>query len=127
MSLNEGLDAINNNATVTVTATVEGDQLVVTDNAGGAGTLTISDAPGDLTATDLGIARTAVGGEPLQTAQPSGTLTDCLITRAGSDIPVESEPRQAIVTVALFRPPSQRGPAMLAAGGSLSLRVRWDV
>ncbi|MHC4446946.1 MAG: flagellar cap protein FliD N-terminal domain-containing protein, partial [Planctomycetota bacterium] len=57
-TIGEVLDAINTNTTVDVTAKVEGDHLVVTDNAGGAGSLTIADATGYFTATDLGIAGT---------------------------------------------------------------------
>jgi flagellar hook-associated protein 2 len=61
-TINEVLDAINNDSTVKVTASVEGDHLVVTDNAGGAGDLEITDATGYYTATELGIAKTGVGG-----------------------------------------------------------------
>ncbi|MHC4414242.1 MAG: flagellar filament capping protein FliD [Planctomycetota bacterium] len=61
-TVNEVLAAINDDTTVSVTATVDGDHLVVTDDAGGAGTLTIANATSDFTATDLGIDKTAVGG-----------------------------------------------------------------
>ncbi|MHC4128201.1 MAG: flagellar filament capping protein FliD [Planctomycetota bacterium] len=61
-TINEVLDAINSNTTVDVTASAEGDHLVITDNAGGAGDMEITDATGYFTATDLGINKTAVAG-----------------------------------------------------------------
>jgi flagellar hook-associated protein 2 len=61
-TINEVLDAINSDTTVDVTASVEGDHLVITDNAGGAGTLDVADATGFYTATDLKIDKTPVGG-----------------------------------------------------------------
>ncbi|MHC4990284.1 MAG: flagellar filament capping protein FliD [Planctomycetota bacterium] len=61
-TINEVLDAINGDTTVKVTASVEGDHLVLTDNAGGAGTLDVSNGTGYFTATDLGIDNAAVGG-----------------------------------------------------------------
>jgi flagellar hook-associated protein 2 len=59
-TLNEVIERINGNADVNVTAAVEGDHLIITDNGGGP--LTISDGAGDTTATDLGIAGTDPGG-----------------------------------------------------------------
>lgn len=59
--LNEVLDRINNAAGVAVTASVDGDRLVITDTSGGVGTLTIANAAGDTTATDLGIQGSGVG------------------------------------------------------------------
>src|SRR5262245_43203310 len=62
LTLNEVVSAINTNGTApaAVTASRQGNQLVVTDNAGGA--LTIANATGYSTATSLGIAGTAAGG-----------------------------------------------------------------
>ncbi len=62
-TVNEVLEAINSSADVSVTAAVVGDHLEVTDTASGPGTLVIGNAPGDFTATDLGIAKTAVAGK----------------------------------------------------------------
>jgi flagellar hook-associated protein 2 len=60
LTLNEVVDAINNNGTAQVTASVQGNKLVVSDNAHGA--LSIANASGYTTATSLGIAGTAAGG-----------------------------------------------------------------
>jgi flagellar hook-associated protein 2 len=54
-TLNEVLDTINNSSSVAVTARVDGDRLVIEDNSGGAGALTVGNAAGFTTATDLGI------------------------------------------------------------------------
>ncbi len=62
-TVDEVLDAINTSSDVGVTAAVVGDHLEVTDTAGGAGTLVIGNAPGDFTASDLGIDKTAVAGK----------------------------------------------------------------
>jgi flagellar hook-associated protein 2 len=59
-SVNEVLDRINSDATIDVTATVEGDHFVITDNTGGPA-VTIANGVGDTTATDLGIEGTSVG------------------------------------------------------------------
>jgi flagellar hook-associated protein 2 len=60
-TLDEVLDRINDSTGVSVTASVSGDHLVITDTSGGAGTLTIANAAGDTTATDLGIAGNGTG------------------------------------------------------------------
>jgi len=67
-TIGEVLRAINSEADVKVTASVEGDHLVVTDTAGGGGgggSLTIGNEGTFTTATDLGIAGTASGGDPV--------------------------------------------------------------
>ncbi|MFZ4575374.1 MAG: flagellar filament capping protein FliD, partial [Phycisphaerales bacterium] len=58
-SVNEVLDAINNNGTARVTAKVQDGRFVVTDTLGGS--FTVADAGGYTTATSLGIAGTATG------------------------------------------------------------------
>ncbi len=73
-TLDDVLEAINNDDTVSVTASVEGDHLVVTDTAGGAGTLTIANAAGYTTASDLGIAGTGAGPNPVITGTDIRTL-----------------------------------------------------
>jgi flagellar hook-associated protein 2 len=59
-SLQEVLDRINENGVVDVTATIEDDHLVVTENGGQS--LTIANGIGDTTASDLGINGTDAGG-----------------------------------------------------------------
>lgn len=55
-SVNDVLTALNGLSGVRLSAKIDGDRLVVTDAAGGAGRLTIADAAGYSTATSLGIA-----------------------------------------------------------------------
>ncbi|MEK6799786.1 MAG: flagellar filament capping protein FliD [Planctomycetota bacterium] len=63
------LEAINSNSAVRVRASVtgsvsngaSGDRIVIEDQSGGAGNLTVADARGGFTATDLGIAASAAG------------------------------------------------------------------
>ncbi len=61
VTLGDALDAINGAGDVSVSAVVSGDKLVITDTAGGAGTMTITDDFGSSTASGLGIAGTATG------------------------------------------------------------------
>lgn len=56
------LDAINSASGVSVTATVDGYGLTITDTAGGGGDLEINDAFGSNTASSLGIAGSEAGG-----------------------------------------------------------------
>ena len=60
-SLNEVMDRIKTATSNVVTASVDGDHLVLTDSSGGLGSLTVANAVGDTTATDLGIAGTIAG------------------------------------------------------------------
>ena len=59
-TINEVASAINDAAGIDVTATVEGDHLLVTENTGAS--ITIANATGYTTADDLGIAGTSVTG-----------------------------------------------------------------
>ncbi len=61
-SVSDVLDAINNNGVVGVAATVLDGKFIVTDTAGGAGTMTVANTAGYTTATSLGIAGSATGG-----------------------------------------------------------------
>ena len=61
-TVNDVLNAINNNGVADVTATTAGGHIVLTDTSGGSGTLTVSNAGGDQTATDLGIAGSGTNG-----------------------------------------------------------------
>ncbi|MHC4946779.1 MAG: flagellar filament capping protein FliD [Planctomycetota bacterium] len=61
-TLDETLDRINGVAGASVTASVDGDRLVVTDTSGGGGSLTIEDLDGRTTALDLGVAGSDPGG-----------------------------------------------------------------
>jgi flagellar hook-associated protein 2 len=60
-TIDEVLERINDEEDISVTASVDGDHLVITDTSGGGGTLTVTNASGDTTATDLGIAGSAAG------------------------------------------------------------------
>lgn len=61
-TVGEVLDAINNNGTARVTASVKNGHLVLKDTAGGGGTMTVANATGSTTATSLGIAGSATAG-----------------------------------------------------------------
>jgi flagellar hook-associated protein 2 len=61
-TMNDVLDAINSSSGVSVTATLDGDRLVIEDTSGGGGSLTVTNAPGAHTATDLGIAGSSAEG-----------------------------------------------------------------
>lgn len=80
VTLKEVTDRISNATGVRVTAGVSGDRLVITDDSGGAGSLTIANGTGDTTATDLGIATTVAGA----------TLTGTVINSIGADTALSS-------------------------------------
>lgn len=61
VSLDDVLSKINTNLDISVSASVQGDKLVLTDDSGGAGTLKIKDLANGTTAKDLGIAGAATG------------------------------------------------------------------
>ena len=99
-TIGEVLDAINSDATVQVTASVAGDHFVVTDNADGGGPLIIGNTGGFTTATDLGIAKTIAGPDPVLLGDDIRTLggvtplsslndgTGVLIVNANPDIKI---------------------------------------
>ena len=55
-TVDDVLDAINKEAALNVTASAEGDTLVLTDSVGGASTLTVQEVNGGTTAAGLGLA-----------------------------------------------------------------------
>jgi flagellar hook-associated protein 2 len=61
-TVNDVVNAINNNGIAQVTASTSGGHLVINDVSGGSGTLSISNVSGDHTATDLGIAQSSSSG-----------------------------------------------------------------
>ncbi len=61
-TVNDVLDAINNNGTVAVSASVQDGKFIIKDTAGGSGNVIVADAPGYTTATSLGIKGSAVAG-----------------------------------------------------------------
>jgi flagellar hook-associated protein 2 len=61
-TVNDVVNAINNNGTAQVTASTSGGQLVITDQSGGSGTLSVGNVSGDHTASDLGIAQSSNSG-----------------------------------------------------------------
>ena len=64
LTVQDILDEINKNITVNVTASVSGDNLVITDNSGGTGNLIVADIGDGHTAADLGI-RASVAGDTI--------------------------------------------------------------
>jgi len=61
ITVDDVIEAINSSSAISVTASVEGDRLVVRNNSG-SGTITIANSFGSDTASDLGIAGTSTGG-----------------------------------------------------------------
>ncbi len=61
-TVNDVLNAINDNGVADVTASTDGGHLVLTDTSGGSGSLTVANLNGDQTATDLGINQTSSNG-----------------------------------------------------------------
>ena len=55
-SVDDVLDAINNESSLNVTASVDGDTFVLSDAVGGGGTLSVQEVSGGTTAADLGLA-----------------------------------------------------------------------
>ena len=55
-SVDDVIKAINNNTSINVTATAEGDHFKLTDNTGGTGNLIVQDVAGGTTAVGLGLA-----------------------------------------------------------------------
>jgi flagellar hook-associated protein 2 len=75
VTINEVIERINEATGVSVTASVSGDRLVIADDSGGAGSLIVTNATGDTTATDLGIAGSIAGA----------TLTGNVVNTLGAD------------------------------------------
>ncbi len=63
LTVQDVLDAINDNADIQVEAFVSNDQITLRDVSGGAGTLTVSEVNGGSTAAGLGILGTSAGTE----------------------------------------------------------------
>lgn len=77
-TMNEVIGAINGSNTVDVTARVDGDRLVIDDNSGGAGSLSVNNAVGYSTATDLGIVGSGQGtitGDSIHYLDTSSSLS----------------------------------------------------
>jgi len=80
-SVDDVLDAINQNNDISVTASVSGDNFVLTDIAGGAGTLEVEEASGGSTAADLGLldvtpVSSVITGDDVFTLHSDTRLTD---------------------------------------------------
>ena len=92
VDVNDVLDAINANASINVTAEVDGDRLVIRDNTGAGGDLTIEDTFGSTTATSLGIAGTASGADTEVLGSNLRTIsgaTDLAILNDGLGVRIE--------------------------------------
>lgn len=79
-SVDDVLQAINDNGSARVSAGVSGGRLVLTDTAGGSGTMTVANGTGYTTATSLGIAGAATGG----------TLTGSVLHRLHGNVTLAS-------------------------------------
>jgi flagellar hook-associated protein 2 len=62
VDVNDVVNTINSASGVNVVAKLDGDRLVINDNTGGSGTLSVVNAGGTTTASDLGLTATAAGG-----------------------------------------------------------------
>ena len=71
VDINDVVNAINSATGVNITAKIDGDKLVITDNTGGAGTLAITNSGGTTTASDLGLTAAFPSGG---TASPAPLL-----------------------------------------------------
>ena len=60
-TVDDVLAAINDNPTISVTASTLGGRLILTDSSGGGGSLSVADVGGTTTAADLGIAKSVAG------------------------------------------------------------------
>ncbi|HET6324273.1 MAG TPA: flagellar cap protein FliD N-terminal domain-containing protein, partial [Planctomycetaceae bacterium] len=61
-TVNDVINAINNNGVAQVDASTSGGHLVITDQSGGSGTFTVANVSGGHTASDLGIAQSSTTG-----------------------------------------------------------------
>lgn len=61
VTVDDVLRTINNSAAISITASVEGDAIVLTDTSGGSGNLVVSDVGDKTTATSLGLAGSVAG------------------------------------------------------------------
>jgi flagellar hook-associated protein 2 len=79
-TINEVLDTINNSSDVSVRMEISSNRLVVRDLSGGSGTISIQNADGSTTATDLGVAGSGAGdaltGTPILLLGLPSLLTD---------------------------------------------------
>ena len=79
-TMNEVLDAINSDTNISVRAEVSGNRLLITDLSSGSGTLTIQNADGSSTATDLGIqgstSANTFTGTPIHTLGTNSLLSE---------------------------------------------------
>lgn len=82
-TINEVIEAINNASGVQVSASIAGDQLRISDSSGGVGTLSVGNAAGYHTATDLGIATTD-GGAGDDDGLANGAILGSVIHRLGT-------------------------------------------
>lgn len=62
-TIQDVLDSINGQTEVRVVARIDGDRLVLEDQTGGTGTLTVAEVAGGRTAADLGLAGSSASGE----------------------------------------------------------------
>lgn len=88
-TINEVIEAISNASGVQVSAAIVGDRLQIIDESGGSGTLSIANATGYFTATDLGIA-TSDGGAGDAGAAGDGAILGAVINRLGGSTAISA-------------------------------------
>ncbi len=78
-SVDDVLDAINNNTSINVSAVASGDSFKLVDNSGGSGNLKVQEVAGGSTASDLGLAG-------IDTADDSATGTDIFTLHTNTEL-----------------------------------------
>ena len=91
-SVDDVLNAINNNTTASVSAAAVGDTFVLTDTSGGAGNLRVQDVGGGQTALDLGLASINVAANQATGADVLALHTGTKLTTLndGTGVPLAS-------------------------------------
>lgn len=84
VTIRQVVDAINATSGINVVASLQGDSLQLTDNSGGAGTLTVGDVGSGKTATDLGLATLTKAGSKY-TSQDVNGLGSALLLKNLND------------------------------------------
>ena len=90
-TVDDVLDTINNEASLNVTASVNGDRLTLSDNIGGASTLTVQEVNGGSTAADLGLAGISTTASSATGADVFGLHSGTKLTKLNDDSGVRTQ------------------------------------